>query len=76
MVRTCALWASLVLGSGLLACEAPRVEAPLLELGAVSPAVWAPGSRIAVEAEGLPLGHQGELRLVGTLFRPGAADDA
>lgn len=76
MVRTCALWATLVLGSGLLGCEAPRVEAPLLEVGAVSPAVWAPGTRVSVDAEGLPLGHEGELRLEGTLHRPGAADRA
>ncbi len=76
MVRTCALWASLVLGSGLLGCEAPRVEAPLLELGAVSPAVWAPGTRVSVDADGLPLGHEGRLRLQGILHRPGAADAA
>jgi hypothetical protein len=76
MVRTCALWASLVLGSGLLGCAEPRVEAPLLELGAVSPAVWAPGTRVAVDAEGLPLGHEGVLRLRGILHRPGAADRA
>ncbi|MBO6936211.1 MAG: hypothetical protein JJ863_14645 [Deltaproteobacteria bacterium] len=73
---TRALWLSLVLGSGLFACESPRVEAPLLELGAVTPAVWAPGTRVAVEAEGLPLGHQGVLQLTGTLHRPGEADRA
>lgn len=76
MVRTCALWASLALGSGLLGCESPPVEAPLLVLGEVSPAVWSPGTRIAVEAEGLPLGHRGELRLEGVLHRPGASERA
>ncbi len=70
------LWLSLALGSGLFACESPRVEAPLLELGAITPAVWAPGTRVAVEAEGLPLGHQGVLRLRGTLHRPGEPDRA
>jgi len=74
MVRTCALWATLVLVPGLAACDAPRVEAPLLELGTITPVVWAPGTRVAVDADGLPLGHQGVLRLTGTLYRPGETD--
>ena len=62
-----------LLALGWFGCDAPPVEAPLIEIGQVEPASWAPGTQASIRATGLPLGREGELRLEGVLHRPGQA---
>ncbi|MAQ13575.1 MAG: hypothetical protein CMN30_02095 [Sandaracinus sp.] len=57
---------------GWLGCDAPPVEAPLITIHSVGPAVWSPGTHASVAASGLPMGREGELHLEGTLHRPAA----
>lgn len=56
----------------LMACSAP-VDAPLLQVEAVSPDRVEPGQTLRVQGAGFPVGREGEVVLTGLARRPGAS---
>jgi hypothetical protein len=79
-VRTRHAWAPLLLCSALLlasvaGCRDER-EVELLVIESVEPQVLEPGTQLRIVGRGMPAGLPGELRLSGTLARPGALPSA